>query len=344
MHDAATPDLSVILSAEGDGRNLTPVLSRLRHQTIAARIEVLIAAPDPELVRITAADRAAFADVRIVSLGGRRSLSLARALCTQAARADFVAFGEDHCFPSPEWAEVLLTRLGEGYAGAGPQMVNANPGSVISWASFLVAYGGWTAPIEPGAVDTVPGHNSAYRREVLLGLGEELPRLLQAETVMHWELAKQGARFFVDPAAQGVHFNMSRLGAFVLARLHAPRVFSSVWSRHWPWRRRLYFAALAPLISVRRLGSLRQRMARMPNLEVGGVRLLLLIFLSLLISGLMYSVGFLFGAKGCEGFEWQEEIDRARLMRPSDRPLLKAGNEAAPQAVENESTVAHLRC
>ena len=324
MRDTATPDLAVILSAENDGSNLTMVLSRLRHQTIAARIEVLIGAPDPELVQITSADRAAFADVRIVNLDGRRSLSLARALCTHAARADFVALGEDHCLPNPEWAEVLLTRLREGYAGVGPQMVNANPGSVISWASFLMAYGGWSAPIEPGAVDTVAGHNSAYSRKALLSLGDELPHLLQAETVMHWELAKRGARFFVDPAAQGAHFNISRLGAFLRERLYSSRVFSPVWSRHWPWRRRLYFAALGPLIGVRRVGPLRRRMACIPNLEVSRVRLLLLIFVSLLFGGAMYSVGFLFGAKGCEGFEWQEEIDRGRLMRRSDRALLQA--------------------
>jgi hypothetical protein len=324
MRDTATPDLAVILSAEGDGSNLRPVLSRLRHQTIASRIEVLIGAPDPELVQITSADRAAFADVRIVSLDGRRSFPLARAKCIHAARADFVALGEDHCLPNPEWAEVLVTRLREGYAAVGPQMVNANPGSAISWASFLVAYGGWSAPIEPGAVDTVPGHNSAYSREVLLGLGDELPQLLHAETVMHWELAKQGARFFVDPAAQGAHFNISRAGAFVWGRLHSPRAFSSVWSRHWPWRRRLYFAALGPLIALRRLGSLRQRVARIPNLEVGGVRLLFLLFVSLLLGGVMYSVGFLAGAGGCEDFEWQEEIDRTRRMRKSDRPLLQA--------------------
>lgn len=324
MSDTAMPVLAVILGAENDGSNLAQVLSRLRHQTIAARIEVLIGAPDPELVQITSADRAAFADVRIVSLDGRRSFSLARALCIHVARADFVAFAEDHSLPNPEWAEVLVTRLREGYAGVGPQMVNANPGSVISWASFLVAYGGWSAPIEPGAVDTVPGHNSAYSRKVLLSLGEELPQLLQAETVMHWELAKRGARFFVDPAAQGVHFNISRPGAFVRGRLHSPRTFSSVWSRHWPWRRRLYFAAIGPLISLRRLGSLRQRMARIPNVEVRGARLHLLLFMSLLLGGVMYSVGFLFGAKGCEGFEWEEEIDRARLMRRSDRALLHA--------------------
>jgi hypothetical protein len=67
-------------------------------------------------------------------------------------------------------------------------------------------------------------------------------------------------------------------------------------------------------------------MACVPNLEVSRVRLLLLLFVSLLFGGAMYSVGFLFGAKGkgCEGFEWQEEIDRSRLMRPSDRVLLQA--------------------
>src|SRR6185295_8297300 len=132
LRDAATPALAVALCAEGDGANLRTVLGTLRRQTIADRLEVLSAALDVEAVSIQSEDRDAFADVRVVSLNGRRSLSHARAVCIRAARAEFVAFGEDHCLPNAEWAEVLLARLTEGYTGVGPRMINANPGSVAS--------------------------------------------------------------------------------------------------------------------------------------------------------------------------------------------------------------------
>ena len=50
-------------------------------------------------------------------------------------------------------------------------MRNANPKSAISWANLLIEYGPWLDPAPAGKASHLPGHNSSYKRDVLLGYG-----------------------------------------------------------------------------------------------------------------------------------------------------------------------------
>ena len=43
-----------------------------------------------------------------------------------------VAFGEEHCFPEPGWAQALIDAHREDYAAVGPAMHNANPDTIVS--------------------------------------------------------------------------------------------------------------------------------------------------------------------------------------------------------------------
>ena len=92
----------------------------------------------------------------------------ARARGVRAARAPIVAFTEDHSFPQPGWAAALVAAFTGGVSVVGPMVENANPGSAVSWANFLLEYGEWMPPGRPHGHAHLPGHNSAYRRAVLL--------------------------------------------------------------------------------------------------------------------------------------------------------------------------------
>src|SRR6478736_163972 len=90
------------------------------------------------------------------------------------ARAPIVAFVEDHCFPTPGWAEALLRAHERAWAGVGPVVLNANPKRTLSWANLLIEYGPWLHPRERGTVSHIPGHNSSYKRALLMEYGDQL--------------------------------------------------------------------------------------------------------------------------------------------------------------------------
>ncbi|MFN2433451.1 MAG: hypothetical protein ABR599_11675 [Gemmatimonadota bacterium] len=107
----------------------------------------------------------------------------------RAASAPVVAFGEDHSFPEPGWAEALLQAHRGPWAAVGPSIVNANPATAVSWATLLTSFGRWLELDASGPADAIAWHNSAYKREVLLGLGDELEPLLEVEGLLQAELA-----------------------------------------------------------------------------------------------------------------------------------------------------------
>ncbi|MCL6546490.1 MAG: hypothetical protein K6T61_14805, partial [Bryobacteraceae bacterium] len=91
----------------------------------------------------------------------------------RAASAPLVVMTEDHSLPEPGWAAALLEAHREHRAAVGPAIVNGNPESLLSWANVVIEYGEWLDPVQSRPVQHLPGHNTCYRRDVLLDYGEE---------------------------------------------------------------------------------------------------------------------------------------------------------------------------
>ena len=161
------PALSVILPTVDDFSTIRLTVRALRGQTARSRIELVIVAPmdDPGVI---AAEVAGFARVTIVNAGPLEMSNVARAAGIRAARAPIVALAEDHSFPDPDWADALIAAHEAGWAVVGPVLVNANPRSMVSWSNLLLEYSPWLEGTVRGAMDDLPGHNSAYRRDLLL--------------------------------------------------------------------------------------------------------------------------------------------------------------------------------
>jgi hypothetical protein len=88
-------------------------------------------------------------------------------------------------------------------------MCNANPYSTLSWINLAIEYGPWLHPVSGGSVDHLPGHNSSYKRDLLLAYGSQLDAMLEAESVLHWELLAKGHQLCLEPAARTYHLNYS---------------------------------------------------------------------------------------------------------------------------------------
>jgi Glycosyl transferase family 2 len=327
------PSLSVVLACTKGVDSVETTLRHLAGQTIASQIELIVVGP-PNGRGAPAADVVdAFWGCEFVALASLDSIAQANAVGARAARAPVVALAEDHCFPEPRWAEALVEAHEGPWAAVGPAMVNANPGSAVSWADFLIGYGPWAEPVPTGEAPFLPGHNSSYKREVLLEYGEGLTGALEAETVLHLELRARGHRLLLCSAARARHVNFSLLRSWLRVQVHNGRVFAGARAQGWAPGRRALYAAASPLIPLvrlrrcarvaRRLGPAHPRIRRsLPVLAVG-----------LVLDGAGQMLGYAFGPGPSARALTRFEFRRVDHVRRADRALF-----ASPGPVRRSGT------
>ncbi len=256
--DEINPALSVILVTRNNFDVLRETIRHLVAQTIARRLELVIVAGSRAQLRPDEAALRGLGGWQIVETGTVRSVGHGNAAGIRAARAPVVVLAEDHAFPAPDWAAALLHAHAQPCAAVGPVVHCANPVNQISWADLLIGYGPWLAPAAGGPVEFLPGHNSSYKRSVLLAYGDRLAAMLEAETVLHWDLRAHGHTLLLEPAARVWHVNFSRWEVWVAVQFHAGRVFASMRAANgrWPVVKRLLYSVGAPLIPFIRLARL----------------------------------------------------------------------------------------
>ena len=229
------PEMSVVLLTPGTYETIRRTIGCLRAQTVRDRLEIVIVAPKASALGLDQAELAGFFRVRVVEADPIRSGAAARAAGICQATAPVVALGEDHSFPDPDWAEALIAAHRQPWAVVGPVVDNANPGTAISWANHLVEYGPWIAPAVPGPVEFLPGHNSAYKRDLLLDYGPELGAMLEAECLLHQDLRRRGYQVYLEPRARTRHLNYSKPFSWIPAHFHGSRLFAAARTRYGRW-------------------------------------------------------------------------------------------------------------
>ena len=248
MDNSTVPKISVVIITPDTYETIRRTVGCLKEQSITKELELVI-------VKLSSGDFGAapgefdcFRAVRIVEPADTASLGHALAEGVRASSADVVAFTEDHVFPDTLWAEALIKSHKSGRAAVGPVIYSANPGSAVGWADILIGYSQWLHPNKGGEMSHLPGHNSSYKRAVLLEYGRELDRLLEAESVLHWDLVSKGHKLFLEPAAKIRHLNFGVLSAFLEVNLLMGRTFAATRRESWGYPKRLAFALGSVLI------------------------------------------------------------------------------------------------
>ncbi len=284
-------------------------------QTRRDAIEILVLAPDSE-----GAD-ALPSGQRVVETGDA-FLHQMRAAGVRAAAADHVMIAEDHCLPDPNWTEVMLPRVAEGWDGLGGALRSGDPSSAGVQAPFLLGYGQWILP-RTGPTHILPGHNTIWRKDLLLSRGEKLETELLIMTFFVQRMHKSGRRLFVDREAVMRHFDPT--GVFAELRILASGGlgFGAVRTQRWnPFLKLLYFGA-APLI-----GGMHWRRALLQHLRTRGasglddVSLLHAIPLAL-AWGCGESLGAALGIRNVTPHLWRSEI------KPPTRERVAAARQDA---------------
>jgi hypothetical protein len=166
--------------------------------------------------------------------------------------------------------------------------------------------------------DHLPGHNSSYKRAILLDYGTELEAMLESESVLHWDLRAKGYQLYLEPAAEISHLNFGLLSSWIQAQFYNGRLFAATRARRWSPLQRLFYTGGAPLIPVVRFRRILQqlRSGRRRNLPPGVLPTLIL---GLVVSAVGEMMGYALGAGDAKQKLSNFEFHRIRHLRKQDR-------------------------
>ena len=311
--------MSVVIVTPDHYNIICRTIGYLRAQTVRERLEVVIVAPSADTLEVNEAELKDFFQFRVVEVGKIRSVAQANAAGIRQASAPVVAFVEEHSYPDPGWAEALIEAHRQPRAAVGPVVRNANPGSLVSWADFLIAYGPWMDPSPTGVVDFLPGHNSSYKRAILLNYGTELEAMLESESVLHWDLQAKGYQLYLEPAAKISHLNFGLLSSWIPAQFYNGRLFAVTRARRWSPLRRLLYTGGVPLIPLVRFRRILQQLCRSDQRRNLPPRVLPTVILGLVVSAVGEMMGYALGAGDAKQRLSNFEFHRYQHLAERDR-------------------------
>jgi hypothetical protein len=170
-----------------------------------------------------------------------------RASGVRNAAGEIIALGETHVVPSPDWAGAALAAHDAGAVVVLPRMRNANPGTALSWASFLMDYGRYVA--DASETTQVPTYNATVLRTALLALPDLEESLLPGVALDH-ALRASGAAVVQLEGATLAHLNVDRPRSWAHERVLAGFLLARRRRAAFGRARRVVYALASPLIAI----------------------------------------------------------------------------------------------
>ena len=148
--------------------------------------------------------------------------------------------------------------------------------------------------------------------------------MLEAESVLHWDLRQKGYRLHLEPAAQVAHLNFGRLSSWLQAQFYSGRVFAASRARSWNASRRLLYGLASPLIPFVRLRRIVEQTRESGSWGKVPRGVLPMLLLGLFVSALGEFVGYAAGAGQARPKLAEFEFHRVRhlgVYDPRDQPV-----------------------
>ncbi len=322
MTEGNVPEMSVVVVSLDSYERIRLTLAALSAQTAKRRLEIVIVAPSSQGLNLDEASLSEFLSFQVVEVGPIRSTGAAIAAGFQKARAPVVAYAEEHSYPFPTWAEALLLAHQKPWAAVGPAIVNANPGTLISWANLFADFGPSVEPASAGVTSQLAWHHVSYKRALLAGYEtEQLRDLLETEGFLHQALQNRGYQLYCEPAAKSNHVNVSSVFSLIRCEFVGGRLFGAARVRHdkWSVARRLIYILGSPLIPILRLRRALQQVRRAGQFDKLFPQILPGILIALVAHCLGEICGYAFGAGDAA---WQRvpcELNRRAFLAESEK-------------------------
>ncbi len=300
MNISNGPEMSVVLITPDTFGTISRTIECLKTQTVKDKLELVIVTLSADGLEVNPEELEDFHGFQIVRPGESTCYGHVMAAGVMSASAPIVAFAEDHVFPVPRWAEALIESHKNKWAAIGSVICNADPESSIGWADILIVYSQWLYPNDGGEMDHLPGHNCSYKRNILLEYGPDLGMLLEAESVLHWDLASKGYKLYLEPEAKLYHMNFGVLPAFLKIHLYTGRTFAASRCQSWSRLKRISFAFGSLLIPFVRFYRITRNYSGCLGLLKSKPQVYPIMALGLIVSALGEMTGYVSGAGDSE--------------------------------------------
>ncbi len=247
------PALSVIVQVGGERQRSTSCLDSLLRQTLIQQMEILVV--DYGLADHSPLVGSDHPSVKLIPRANYESLGRSRAMAVQIARAQIIAFIEEHCVALDGWAEAIRAAHASGWKAIGGEVHSANPGVGISDSIGLMNYWRWLPPAREGLHDLLVGHNTAYDRETLLKLDRPLEELLRCDPVIQWHLQELGIDLYLSSSIKLSHINETEISSIVRGYFLWNRMFAPTRAAVFQWSalKRTIWVLFSPLIAPVRI-------------------------------------------------------------------------------------------
>jgi glycosyltransferase involved in cell wall biosynthesis len=306
------PAVSIVIVVGNQRDQAARALASVLAQEGIERAEViLVDCARPGSQPLPGSDNSA---VRVVMRPERGAFGAVRADAVRLAHGPIVAFLEEHAEALPGWLTAIEGVLRSGdYPGASGEVHTANPGVGISDVVAVMNYSRWLPPLKRAwSTDLIVGHNAAYRRANLLGLGTRLNILLGSEVILQRELAEHKGQFRIDPSIRIKHSNEMKTRDICRGYYLWNVSFGAGWSEaeRWSPLRKAAQVLGIPWWVIRRIGDMLRRTSGAPRRTL--VRHLPVVLVSQLAGAVGIAVGCTLGDRGEAKRMTDYEVDTPR--------------------------------
>ncbi len=311
------PALSVILVVGERRDRAVRALASVLSQDAVDSLEILLLDLAPgEPAPLPGSDHPV---VRTVRMPPETLFSTATAHGVRLAAAPVVVFLEEHCRAWPGWAAALIAAHRGPWAAVGAEVHVGNPSVRLSRILAILNYYPWLTPAPRAEHAMLPGHNSSFKRDLLLAYGPELDDLLRAEIVLHMRLHRDGHRLLLEPAAKFEHVNESTLGSAWRGRFLWNRCYAPLRARTFGWTlaRKAFYVLATPAVPLYSLVLLIKRLSRLrPDLLRPALAAAPQILAVQLVAALGQALGLLLGTGDAEARFSLFEMNEYRELDP----------------------------
>lgn len=245
---ASVSFLSVVVVPVCGQGYLSKCLTALLEQAASSEIEIIVPC-DPRLDDISSL-RARFPTVQFHPTAHRKTTEELRALGVRQASGMIVALTEDHCIPDENWCRRIREAHRSPYAAIGGTVEKrSGPDALLNWAVYFFDLGRYQSPVPRGPASKLCDCNVAYKRQ---SLDQTANMWRQAFHVaaLNWMLLAGGQTLWLSPDIVVWHHRDFRLGDVLGEAAGWGRSFASARVAAADWPKRLFFAAVAPLLPL----------------------------------------------------------------------------------------------
>lgn len=208
-------DISVVIPSYNSKETITQCLNSVLNQNYKETYEIIVVdSSDDDTPAIV---KSHFPNVKLIHFHKKTDPGTARNTGANSAKGHILAFIDSDCIASIDWLRQIKQRHDEGYSAVGGAVLNANPHSIISWASYIIEFSS-VFPNGEGIrlVSHIPSCNISYKAKLFkLYKGFSSTMYPGEDRLFNWKLYMNKESILFDPNIIVSHYHRESIFPYI---------------------------------------------------------------------------------------------------------------------------------